>query len=158
MRYAYNHRQYSHLELSLKLSYVSLGLKHTITPKSFTQMSNGVRDTQNRADFSFIPFITKCFANYFSVFFIIQIMKSDRISSDGNSASAPPKAIQIVISENHAFRLNLNELLPIFEDDNLKNRQIVVASIVGPYRFGKSFLMNFFIRFLDAQVNTNKFS
>lgn len=98
----------------------------------------------------------KIFQRVLFIFFIIQIIKLDRIASINASPSAsalPPRAIQIIIPENHLFRLNFNELHQIFEDDNLKNRQLVVVSIAGPYRYGKSFLMNFFIRFLDAQVN-----
>lgn len=90
----------------------------------------------------------------FFLFFIVQIIYSAGIASGSTVSSAPPRPIQIIVPENHSFRLNADELLSIVKDnDNLKNRQLVVMSIAGPHRLGKSFLMNFFIRFLDAQVN-----
>lgn len=89
---------------------------------------------------------TKIFQRIFLICFIIQIVKTTQFSQ-------PPRAIQIITPENHSFRLNANALHAIFVNDNLKNRHLVVFSIAGPHRYGKSFIMNFFIRYLDAQVN-----
>lgn len=61
-------------------------------------------------------------------------------------------AIQIIKPVNHTLQLQLDDLRPILEADNIKDRHVVVVSIAGAYRKGKSFLLNFFIRFLDAQV------
>lgn len=67
------------------------------------------------------------------------------------------KAIQIVAPVNHSFQLKTEELQPILESDELKDRNIVVISIAGAFRQGKSFLLNFFIKFLYAQVNNKHF-
>lgn len=93
----------------------------------------------------------KCWKKLF-FFFIIQIelVKITPMNID------PPRPIQILIPENHSFRLNSKELQPIFENENIKNRQLFIVSIAGPHRQGKSFLMSFFIRFLNAQVNWKK--
>lgn len=64
----------------------------------------------------------------------------------------PPKAIRIVTPVNHSFLLELDELKPILENDNIKDRQVVVVSIAGAFRQGKSFLLNFFVKYLNAQV------
>lgn len=68
------------------------------------------------------------------------------------SDTEPPKAIQIVTPKNHTFQLNLGDLKNILEADDIKDRHAVVISYAGSFRKGKSFLLNFFIRFLDAQV------
>ena len=61
-------------------------------------------------------------------------------------------AIQIINLSNHSLELRMNELRPILEADDIKDRHIVVVSIAGAFRQGKSFLLNFFIKYLDAQV------
>lgn len=96
----------------------------------------------------------KIFQRIFMVCIIIQAIKFDRILCNSSSPSAKPsRALQIIVPENHAFRLNTDALHAIFNDDNLKNRHLVVVSIAGPHCYGKSFLMNFFIPYLEAQVN-----
>lgn len=62
------------------------------------------------------------------------------------------RAIQIVAPVNHSFNLELNELKQILEVDNIKNRHVVVVSVAGAFRKGKSFLLNFFLKYLYAQV------
>lgn len=64
------------------------------------------------------------------------------------------EAIQIISSRNHQFELNLERLKPIFEADEMKDRHVVLVSIAGPYRRGKSFLLNFFLNYLSAQVRS----
>lgn len=63
------------------------------------------------------------------------------------------RPVQIVShTENHSFQLELSNLKRILEADEIKNRDVVVVSIAGAFRKGKSFLLNFFIRYLEAQV------
>lgn len=62
------------------------------------------------------------------------------------------RPIQIVTPVNHTFRLEVENLKQILEMDNIKDHQVVVVSIAGAFRKGKSFLLNFFIRYLNAQV------
>lgn len=63
------------------------------------------------------------------------------------------KAVQIVSYENHKFELHLEILQQILDVEDLKDRSVVAVSIVGSYRTGKSFLLNFFLKFLRAQVS-----
>lgn len=63
-----------------------------------------------------------------------------------------PKAIRIVTPVNHTFHLELSELKPILENGHIKDRHVVVVSIAGAFRQGKSFLLNFFVKYLQAQV------
>lgn len=72
--------------------------------------------------------------------------------------NGPADAIQFVIPVNHVFQLQTEQMKPILENENIKNRNVVVVSIAGAFRQGKSFLLNFFLRYLHAQVSqTYKF-
>lgn len=64
-------------------------------------------------------------------------------------------AVQIITPKDHKFELQLDNLKQFFESTNIKDRDVVIISIAGPYRKGKSFLFNFFLRFLHAQVIKN---
>lgn len=62
------------------------------------------------------------------------------------------KAIQIIKPENHVFQLQLQELKHILEADDIKDRDCAIISIAGAFRKGKSFLLNFFLKYLYAKV------
>lgn len=61
-------------------------------------------------------------------------------------------AIQIVSIKNHTFHLESDEFNKIVSNEHLKDRQVVACSISGAYRQGKSFLMNLFVKYLNAEV------
>lgn len=73
---------------------------------------------------------------------------SNIFAPESNSA----RAIQIVCPENHRFKVNVNELTKILKINDIKDRHVVVVSIAGAFRKGKSFLLNFFLKYLNAQV------
>lgn len=63
------------------------------------------------------------------------------------------QAIQIISpTNNHSFELQLDELNQLLQVDDIKNRHVVVVSIAGAFRQGKSFLLNIFVKYLYAQV------
>lgn len=68
------------------------------------------------------------------------------------SENDPGVAIQIAVPVNHVFQLRTEQIKAILENENIKNRKIAVVSIAGAFRQGKSFLLNFFLRYLHAQV------
>lgn len=80
---------------------------------------------------------------------VIGIYRLETTSANLNTA-AP---IQIVAPVNHTFHLKADVLKTLLESDELKDRQVVVVSIAGVFRQGKSFLLNFFLKYLNAQVN-----
>lgn len=63
-------------------------------------------------------------------------------------------AVQVVASKNHRLQLNLLEFESILGSEHLKDHYVVVVSVAGKLRTGKSFLLNFFLKFLRAQVST----
>lgn len=65
-------------------------------------------------------------------------------------------ALQIVKSSNHKFSLEIENLKQILEADTIKDRSVVVVSIAGAMQSGKSFLLNFFVRYLCAKVKTTQ--
>ena len=62
-------------------------------------------------------------------------------------------AIRIISTENHRLDLNADALQKILGADELKDRNVVVVSIAGNLRNGKSFILNFFLKYLHAQVS-----
>lgn len=90
---------------------------------------------------------------FISVFVIIISAFCNRIScADAELDSA--HAVQIISpTNNHSFELKLNDLNQILLSDDIKHRNVVVVSIAGAFRQGKSFLLNFFVKYLQAQVN-----
>ncbi|OQR66810.1 hypothetical protein BIW11_02296, partial [Tropilaelaps mercedesae] len=53
--------------------------------------------------------------------------------------------------------LNAEELQQLLcgNDENLKKRKVVVVAVNGRYRTGKSFILNFFIRYLRSNRSPN---
>lgn len=66
------------------------------------------------------------------------------------SSEQAGQAIQIITPKNHKFELSLERVKQIFEADEVKDRHVVVVSIAGSFRKGKSFLMNFFLNYLES--------
>lgn len=85
----------------------------------------------------------------FFLFFVINY-----VGGVENINSAGP--IQIVTPINNSFQLEIDELKYILEADNIKDRYVVVVSVAGALRQGKSFLLNFFLKYLYAEVNMNR--
>ena len=64
------------------------------------------------------------------------------------------KPIQIVVAkDDHTFELDEEALASIVCQDNVKDKHIAVISVAGAFRKGKSFLLDFFLRYLKANVS-----
>lgn len=59
------------------------------------------------------------------------------------------------INSNQKFTFYESRLKEILLKDEIKDRSVVVVSVAGAFRKGKSFLLNFFLRYLYAQVSAS---
>lgn len=76
---------------------------------------------------------------------------------DVQNAITHGKPIPIVLAEeNHQFILDEEALEEILLKDEVKDRNVVVVSVAGAFRKGKSFLLDFFLRYMRATVSNNK--
>lgn len=63
------------------------------------------------------------------------------------------EAVTIVTAEDHTFELREDVLNSVLMKNDIKDKKIVVVSVAGAFRKGKSFLLNFMLRYLESQVN-----
>lgn len=73
------------------------------------------------------------------------------VSAMGERLKGHP--IQIVsVEDDHTFQLDEAALDEILLNVNIQDRKAVVVSVAGAFRKGKSFLLDFFLRYLNAEV------
>ncbi|GMR50771.1 hypothetical protein PMAYCL1PPCAC_20966, partial [Pristionchus mayeri] len=61
-----------------------------------------------------------------------------------------PVQILVPSASGDRFRLNENGLRSVLGHSSIQNRKIVIVSVAGAFRKGKSFLLNFFLEYLYA--------
>lgn len=62
--------------------------------------------------------------------------------------------VQIVNSnDEHSFELNEEALAKVLLQDEIKDLPVAVVSIAGAFRKGKSFMLDFFLRYLRSGVS-----
>lgn len=64
------------------------------------------------------------------------------------------RPIQIVLAneDEHSFELDAAALEKILLQDHVKDLNVVVVSVAGAFRKGKSFLLDFMLRYMHCQV------
>ena len=61
--------------------------------------------------------------------------------------------VQIVAAtDDHSFELNEELLEKILLENRVCNKKVCIVSVAGAFRKGKSFLLDFLLRYLNAQV------
>ena len=64
------------------------------------------------------------------------------------------KAVQVVVAEDdHSFALDENALKSLLLDSRVRDCKVIILSVAGAYRKGKSFLLDFFLRYLYSKVD-----
>ena len=64
-----------------------------------------------------------------------------------------PRPIEIVKAlPEHKFELNTEALEDILFSDEVRDKPVVVLSVAGAFRKGKSFLLDYFLRYLNFKV------
>lgn len=61
----------------------------------------------------------------------------------------------ITAGPEHTFVLDEDALTEVLLQDNLKDRFVVVVSVAGAFRKGKSFILDFFLRYLYSKVRAS---
>jgi len=64
------------------------------------------------------------------------------------------RPIQIVLAngDEHSFELDEEALEKMLLQDHVKDLNVVVVSVAGAFRKGKSFLLDFMLRYMHRQV------
>lgn len=66
--------------------------------------------------------------------------------------------VQIVIAtDDHTFELDEERLEGVLLRPDVRDKKVAVVSVAGAFRKGKSFLLDFFLRYLNAKVSLLKF-
>lgn len=71
-----------------------------------------------------------------------------------NGTKEKGEAVQIITpSEDHLFELDEEALESILLADNVRDKKVIVLSVAGAFRKGKSFLLDFCLRYLNSGVS-----
>ncbi|KAL5008598.1 hypothetical protein ScPMuIL_014179 [Solemya velum] len=76
------------------------------------------------------------------------------VSATGVQLKGVPVQI-IVAGDDHTFELDEEKLGSILLRPEFKDKKVVVVSVAGAFRKGKSFLLDFFLRYLNARGSPN---
>lgn len=71
-----------------------------------------------------------------------------------SSKSENARAIQIAEPrDDNTFVLKIDALETILNAENIRDRHVVVVSVAGAIQQGKSFLLNFYLQYLNERVS-----
>ena len=77
------------------------------------------------------------------------------MSASGTQLKGHPVQI-VVVADDHTFNLDEEKLESILLQPDIQNKCAVVVSVAGAFRKGKSFLLDFFLRYLNVDVSFSK--
>lgn len=76
-------------------------------------------------------------------------------SSEDEEPDGKARPVQVlVVKDDHTFELDEAALSRILLAKDLRDREIVAISVAGAFRKGKSFLMDFMLRYMYNQVQS----
>lgn len=70
-------------------------------------------------------------------------------------SAARPVQIVVADEEEHSFSLQEEALERLLLQEEVRDLQVVVVSVAGAFRKGKSFLLDFMLRYMHRQVRPN---
>lgn len=74
-------------------------------------------------------------------------------SSEEEETDGRARPVQVlVVKDDHSFELDEAALSKILLAEELRDREVVAISVAGAFRKGKSFLMDFMLRYMYSQV------
>lgn len=77
-------------------------------------------------------------------------------SSEDEEPDGKARPVQVlVVKDDHTFELDEAALNRILLAKDLRDREIVAISVAGAFRKGKSFLMDFMLRYMYNQVQSS---
>lgn len=76
----------------------------------------------------------------------------DKLQEEEEVGVAKPVQIVVADEEEHSFSLQEEVLERLLLQDELQDLHVVVVSVAGAFRKGKSFLLDFMLRYMYKQV------
>lgn len=97
----------------------------------------------------------------FIVFLRLPGSLSDKNVYDWSSEEEEPdgraRPVQVLlVKDDHTFELDEAALSRILLAEEVRDREVVAVSVAGAFRKGKSFLMDFMLRYMYKQVSTDE--
>ena len=88
-----------------------------------------------------------------SSFNIQSLLISLSVSAAGIKLKGEPRQVVTTDEEKHTFTLDEEALEEVLLQPQIRDKEVVIVSVAGAFRKGKSFLLDFFLRYLNAQVS-----
>lgn len=79
----------------------------------------------------------------------------EEAEEEGAEGAARPIQVVLANEDEHSFELDAAALERILLQDHVKDLNVVVVSVAGAFRKGKSFLLDFMLRYMHRQVRPN---
>jgi len=78
----------------------------------------------------------------------------DLLDEEEEEEAGGPRPVQIVVADEkeHSFSLHEAALERLLLQEEVQDLHVVVVSVAGAFRKGKSFLLDFMLRFMYKQV------
>jgi atlastin len=74
--------------------------------------------------------------------------------ADGVSDGQPIQVIQV--TDDHSFELDTEALEQLLLSEEVRDRHVCVVTVAGAFRKGKSFLLDFMLRYLKRKAGVEK--
>lgn len=101
-----------------------------------------------------VPHVEYLFNPWYNPCFNTEFMFSLQIPTLMKMGSEPgPVQIVRVCKENHSFTLDTDALARVLLAPEVRDKNVVVLSVAGAFRKGKSFLLDFMLRYMYRKVH-----